>query len=233
MTPGPTFPIDELRAELTAAADPERARQAERYMQGHARFLGVATPDVHRIGRPHVRACRGLDGQALIGIVEELWAQPEREFQYVGIDLLRRFVDRLGPAELAGVERLVTTTSWWDTVDLLASRVVGPMVADHPELAATMDAWIDRDDIWIARTAILHQLARGERTDAVRLFAYVDRRCADTEFFVRKACGWALREYSKSDPDAVRAYVESRGDRLSGLTRREAMKHLDRRGTGE
>jgi 3-methyladenine DNA glycosylase AlkD len=132
----------------------------------------------------------------------------------------------LTPAELPRLERLVRSKAWWDTVDALAAHVVGALVARHPELAATMDRWIEDDDIWIARTAILHQLAWKDRTDADRLFAYVDRRCGDRAFFIRKACGWALRQHAAVDPDAVREYVASRGDRLSGLTRREATKHL-------
>ncbi len=124
------------------------------------------------------------------------------------------------------VERLIRTKSWWDTVDVLAGHVVGPLVARNPGLTATIDAWIDDADFWIVRTAILHQLGYGADTDADRLFGYVDRRCSDTEFFIRKACGWALRQYARTDPEAVRAFVLDRGDRLSGLTRREALKHL-------
>lgn len=221
----PESSLAELRARLAAVADPDRARRMERYMKGRATYLGIAMPEVHRIARPFVTARRCSDGPALIADADEWWRQPEREFHYVAIDLLRKWVDRLGPDELPGVERFIRTRSWWDTVDMLAIRVVGPMVTNHAALTATMDRWID-DDVWIARTAILHQLGYGDLTDADRLFGYVDRRCGDTEFFIRKACGWALREYAKTDPDAVRDFVASRGDRLSGLTRREATKHL-------
>jgi 3-methyladenine DNA glycosylase AlkD len=110
-------------------------------------------------------------------------------------------------------------------VDALAANVIGPMVAADPALIATMDRWID-DDLWIARAALLHQLTYRDRTDAERLFGYVDRRCGDTDFFIRKAAGWALREYAKTDPDAVRRFVARRGERLSGLTRREALKRI-------
>lgn len=220
-----------LRSQLTDASDPVRATRMERYMKGRATYLGTPMPAVHRIAKPFVAARHDLDGPALIADADDLWSQHEREFHYVAIDLLRRWVDHLAPEQLPGVERLIRTRSWWDTVDMLAIRVVGPMVANHPTLITTMDRWIGDDDVWVARTAILHQLAYRELTDADRLFGYLDRRCADTEFFIRKAAGWALREYAKTDPDAVRAYVESRGDRLSTLTRREAMKHLtDARG---
>ena len=102
------------------------------------------------------------------------------------------------------MEELITTKSWWDTVDALASRTVGALVLADPALRKTMDRWIRSDDIWIARTAILHQLFYKEATDTSRLFDYCLLRAGDNEFFIRKAIGWALREYSKTDEVAVR-----------------------------
>ena len=89
-----------------------------------------------------------------------------------------------------------------------------------------MDEWIDDEDMWVARVAILHQLRFGERTDEGRLFDYSLRRAADSEFFIRKAIGWALRQYARTNPDAVRAFVDEHGARFAGLTLREATKHL-------
>jgi 3-methyladenine DNA glycosylase AlkD len=146
--------------------------------------------------------------------------------QYVAADALRRHQQKLTPGDLAAVAELITTKPWWDTVDALATHVVGPLVLRHRELAEVMDRWITSEDIWLARTAILHQLLYKEQTDVTRLFAYADERAADTEFFIRKALGWALRQYARVDPAAVRAYVASREDSLSGLTRREALKRL-------
>ena len=124
------------------------------------------------------------------------------------------------------MKALITTNSWWDTVDALAVHVVGTMVHRHRELAAVMDRWIDADDFWLARTAILHQLRWKSDTDTSRLFTYALRRAADNEFFIRKAIGWALRVYATTDPDAVRTFVDRHEDTLSALTQREARKHL-------
>ena len=124
---------------------------------------------------------------------------------------------------------LVTTKSWWDTVDSLASHTVGRLVRTHPELVAVMDEWIGSDDIWLARTALLHQLTWKNDTDAERLFAYCLRRASEKEFFIRKAIGWALREYSKTDEAAVRAFVAEHRATLSGLSRTEALRWLERR----
>ncbi|NNE10732.1 MAG: DNA alkylation repair protein, partial [Ilumatobacter sp.] len=196
--------VDELRAALDAVADPDRAPAMAAYMRHRFRFLGVAAPARKRAQRSFIAFGRDARPAELLDAAHVCWAQPEREFQYVGADLLRRWVDQLGAADLDRLETLIRTRPWWDTVDALAAHVVGAMVRADPELVAAMDRWIDDDDIWIARTAILHQLTFRERTDAARLFDYVDRRCADQEFFLRKASGWALREYAKVDADAVR-----------------------------
>ncbi len=218
--------IPALRVELGRVADADKAPQMARYMKDHFAFLGVTTPDRRRAMRPFIDESRHSDPNELLEAADALWDEPEREFQYVATDLLRRRVGALRQSDLGRVERFIRTKSWWDTVDALAAHVVGSMVGRYPELVAAMDRWIDDEDIWIARTAILHQLTYEHRVDAGRLFGYVDRRSADTEFFIRKACGWALRQHARVDPDAVRDFVTSRGDRLSGLTRREATKHL-------
>ncbi len=136
---------------------------------------------------------------------------------------------RLSAEHVGAVEQLIRTNSWWDTVDGLAPNVIGPIVMADSEVAKTMDEWIRDDDFWIVRSAILHQLRYRDHTDADRLFGYVESRAGDTEFFIRKASGWALREYARTNPTAVYAFVDRMGDRLSGLTRREALKHSNQR----
>ena len=121
---------------------------------------------------------------------------------------------------------LVTTVPWWDTIDLLAAHVVGALVAADPALAAEMDRWSADDDLWLVRTALLHQLRYKERTDTDRLFHYCLRQSGHPDFFVRKAIGWALREYAKTDPGAVRDFLAREGDRFAPLSVREALKNI-------
>jgi 3-methyladenine DNA glycosylase AlkD len=162
-------------------------------------------------------------------VAKACWARPEREYQYFACGYLRRHIGRAGPGFIDVAGQLITTKSWWDTVDALATRTVAPLVRAHPELVATMDRWITSENIWLARTALLHQLfAKGE-TDVDRLYRYCRSRAGDREFFIRKAIGWALREHSKTDGPAVRAFVAEMGDDLSGLSRTEALKWMDRR----
>ncbi len=212
-----------LRPELEAARDPVRAAAETAYMRGQFSFFGITMPKLAAIYRSATAGLPPPDGDAdLADLALACWKEPEREYQYVAVTHLQRHVRRAGPALAPTLERLVTTRSWWDTVDGLATHVMGSLVAASPELRAVTDRWIGSPDLWLARAAILHQERYGERTDAALLFDYCLRRGADREFFVRKAIGWALRSYAKSEPAAVRAFLDAHGERLSGLSRREA-----------
>ncbi|MEZ5380482.1 MAG: DNA alkylation repair protein [Microthrixaceae bacterium] len=220
--------IDTLRAELTQVADAQRAPQMAAYMRDQFPFLGVQAKQRRAAARPVMAAAKAATSARLFAFAAECWAQPEREFHYVACDVLGANTGRLEMHHIARLQRLITTKSWWDTVDPLAAHTAGGIVAAHPGLVVVMDTWIDSDNFWLARTAILHQLRYGEDTDAKRLFAYAEARAGDTEFFIRKAIGWALRQYARVDPAAVRTFVAQHEDRLSGLTTREALKHLGR-----
>ncbi|MFI5492172.1 DNA alkylation repair protein [Actinoplanes sp. NPDC051859] len=218
--------LDRLVRSYRGARDPERAGQAAAYMRDQFAFLGIASPARRALDRS-VRA--GLPRPTeddLRAVAVTCWALDEREFQYFACDWLRAQVKVPGPEFLATVRTLITTKSWWDTVDALATRVVGGLVARHPQLRGEMDAWIVDDDMWVVRTAILHQLHYGTATDTARLFGYCSRQASHPDFFIRKAIGWALRQYARTDPDAIRAYLATHGSELSPLSVREAAKHL-------
>ncbi|MGI9646716.1 MAG: DNA alkylation repair protein [Ilumatobacteraceae bacterium] len=219
-----TLDVRELRSALTEVAVPADAGQMAAYMRHRSTYLGVKTPARRAASKGVFVDARSASATDLIDFADACWAEPEREFQYVGSDVLARNCERLLPGQIDDLRRLIATKAWWDTVDALASPTVGEMIRLHPQLLATMDAWVDDQDFWLGRTAILHQLRFEEATDADRLFAYCARRAGDTEFFVRKAIGWALRQYARTDPDAVRRFVAE--TELSGLSRREALKHL-------
>lgn len=218
--------VNDLRAVLTEAADPSEIDAMAAYMKNQFTFLGLRSPGLRQVSKPFLKAAADADGDELISFVHDCWSQPEREFRYVGTILTRKHVAKLDPSHLPDVEHFIVTDSWWDTVDSLAAWTVGPMVAAHPELTAVMDQWIDDDDMWLIRTAIIHQLSYKDATDADRLFAYCRLQARHEDFFVRKAIGWALRQHARVDPDAVQRFVaENEGD-LSGLSKREALKHL-------
>lgn len=196
------------------------------YMKYRFLFLGVKTPDRRAAVKASVTTGRTPSRGGLIDAVEHLWAMPEREFHQCGVDLVRRWQRVLLGEDLEWLGRLVTTNSWWDTVDALATHPVGHLVRNDRSLRPTIDDWAHDENLWLNRTAILHQLLFKEATDAEQLFAYCDLHAASTEFFHRKAIGWALRQYARTDPGAVIDYVDARRDVLSGLSIREALKHL-------
>ncbi len=215
---------------LRPLADPARAVSMAAYMKDRFAFLGVAAPDRRRAQRA---AWAGLPTQTegdLSDAVGRLWRLPEREFQYAACDLLTRNngICGTGFLQTTGAE-LITVKSWWDSVDSLRGAVVGPLVLRHRELRPVMRTWISTDDIWLARSAIIHQLGYRGETDPELLFGLCATRATDPEFFIAKAIGWALRDYSYTDAAAVVAFIDNHPE-LRPLSRREGLKAIKRRG---
>lgn len=209
--------IDDLAAAYREHADPRQAAAMRAYMRDQFAFLGIPSPLRRQLSKPF------LDSDPM-PVALACWELPEREFQYFACDLLARHAKKLTPADLPALRTLITTKPWWDTVDALAANVVGPVVSGDQ---TPMDAWAADDNLWVVRTAILHQLRYRAATDVERLFAYTRENRHHKDFFVRKGIGWALREYAKTDPAAVRNFVAEHPD-LSGLSKREALKNIGR-----
>jgi 3-methyladenine DNA glycosylase AlkD len=217
-----------LRAALVPLVDPAYAAGAAAYLRDQFPFLGVRTPDRRRAMRVALRDLAPSSEAELTAVARVLWAAPERELQQSACDLVRTHIRVAGPGFIEVVGELVTTKSWWDTVDVLAAHAAGPLARRFPaEVVPVLDRWIDADDHWLARTAILHQLTWKGDTDADHLFAYCRRRASDREFFIRKAIGWALRQHAAVDPEAVAAFLDATPE-LSGLSVREARRGVER-----
>ena len=222
--------ISQLVTAYSAAADPERAAGMRKYMRNQFEFLGLATPARRALSRQVLAGVPVPAEDELGEVARRCWELPEREYQYFASDLLADHARRLTPAFLPTVRRLVTTKSWWDTVDVLAAAVVGRIVAGYPAAVATMDEWLTDPDLWLNRTAILHQLTWKQDTDAERLFRYCLAQAGHRDFFIRKAIGWALRQYAWTDPAAVHRFVTAHAAELSPLSIREATKNFSRLG---
>ncbi|MEV7523790.1 DNA alkylation repair protein [Streptomyces sp. NPDC091371] len=218
--------LERLTGTYAQAADPVRAKAMAAYMKDVAPFLGIPTPQRRELSKAVTKDTPRPSESDCAALALGCWRLPEREYQYFAVDYLRRHVSRCSSGFLPVVRHLIVTVPWWDTVDLLAAHTVGPLVAADPAPAAVMDEWIGDEDLWLARTALLHQLRYKDATDADRLFAYCRRQAGHPDFFLRKAIGWALREYAKTDPGAVRAFVEAERGSLSPLSVREALKNL-------
>jgi len=154
-----------------------------------------------------------------------LWDLPHREYQKAALDILENVKKTLLPTDMEWLEKLIVTKSWWDTVDALAPNIMGYLFQTFPELIQQYpENWIESDNIWLQRSAILFQLKYKLETDDELLFRYILRRADSNEFFVQKAIGWVLREYAKTEPEKIRTFVEQH--ELKALSRREALKHL-------
>lgn len=200
---------------LGDGADSARAETMTAYLRGHFDFLGVAAPDRRNASAVVLRQLRGRPDWEFVA---HCWAAEQREFQYVACDHLRSVP--LGAADLPRLKELVGTRSWWDTVDALAKpigRAASPGV---------MREWAQDGNLWVRRAAILHQLGRKSATDTELLTEIILVNLGSGEFFIDKAIGWALRDYSKVDPEWVRNFLAEHAATLSPLSRREAAKYL-------
>lgn len=214
-------------AELGKRADPVAARQMAAYMKTDMPFYGVKKPQRKPILRRLVTEFPPADASDYGHKVARLWEQPHREEKYLAIGYARLCTEHVTPAQLDLYRRMIVEGAWWDFVDEIAAHLIGSLLREHPrEIRPILEEWIDEDNVWLRRTALLSQLRLKGDTDAAMLFDFCRRRADDKDFFIRKAIGWALRDYAKTDPDAVRGFVEEEAGRLSGLSRREATKHL-------
>lgn len=150
--------LERLTVAYAGAADPVRAAGMRSYMKDVSPFLGIPTPERRALSRTVLAGTPRPGEDDLTAVALRCWALPEREYQYFAVDYLRRYTARCSSAFLPVARELIVTRPWWDTVDLLAAHVVGGLVAADPRLTAVMDDWIADDDLWLARTALLHQL---------------------------------------------------------------------------
>lgn len=215
--------VDDIRAALRAAAEPERAAAQQAYMKSSMPFLGIRLPEVRRLARALGAAER--DAGALGAASRELWDEAtHREERYAAMALLALPPLQGSLRAMPTIEHMVRTGRWWDITDELSGRV-RELLTEHPdEVAPVVRAWARDDDLWMRRIAILSQLARRTGFDEQLLTDAVCANLADPEFFIRKAIGWALRDRARVDPAWVRRFVDEQG--VAGLSRREALKHL-------
>lgn len=194
-------------------------------MRDQFAFFGIKTPDRQALMRQTLATVGRFNTEAELSAYCELaWAAPQREHQYSAIGILQRHLKRLSAECPAQLQTLIQRKSWWDSIDPMATRVVGSVFSTHPEAAKSWLRQWRSEDIWLRRVAILFQLKYKADTDWPLLQAICAENAASEEFFIQKAIGWALREYSKTDAKAVQAFVKSTP--LAPLSKREALKWL-------
>ena len=205
--------------------DQEKAIPMQNYMKNHFPFLGIKTPERRSLVKQFFVESGILKSDFQTDFILTLWKKDEREYQYAALDYLEKSMKRLEKQHLPFLEQLITSKSWWDTVDIIAPKPVGAIASKHPEVIADrIENWASGDHIWLRRSAILFQLKYKAHTDEELLYRYIVQNKESKEFFIQKAIGWALREYSKTNPASVRAFIESTA--LPSLSVREGSKYI-------
>lgn len=213
---------------LTEAADPAKAGPMAAYMKTCTPFYGVQAGGRKPIARAAVREFPPRTRDDYRSAVLALWRQSHREERYLAIEYARAFPRFVTLSSVPLYRRMIVEGAWWDLVDEIAVHLVGRVLLNQrTRMTPKIRAWIGDPDLWLRRTAIISQLGHKTATDTDLLFTACEQRMHEREFFTRKAIGWALREFAKTDPAAVRAFVIEHRDDLSGLSYREATKHLD------
>ena len=221
------YDLKPLIASFEAYADPERAIKMQAYMKDQFKYIGLQTPVRKELTKAFYAEYGYPDPSHVENIVEECWQMPHREYKYFAMELMVKMKEKLGHDAIHLYESLITDQSWWDTIDWIAPTLVGYHFTQYPEERNEyISKWIRSGNIWLQRSCILFQLKYKAKTDTRLLKSIILKLKDSREFFIRKAIGWILREYSKTDPGFVVRFVQNH--ELSGLSQREALKWLER-----
>ncbi|WHZ06203.1 DNA alkylation repair protein [Neobacillus sp. YX16] len=202
----------------------DNAGPMKKYMKDHFPFLGIKSPLRKELEKQFFKETGILKEEFNKDIVEGLWDKDQREYQYTAITYIGKFIKKMPKDTILLLERLITTKSWWDSVDSIAP-LVGELARKYPELVEeNINHWSIHDNFWLRRASILFQLKYKNETNEALLYKYMVKNADSKEFFIQKAIGWALREYSKTNPESVKAFIE--GNELAPLSIREGSKYL-------
>jgi 3-methyladenine DNA glycosylase AlkD len=231
---GPETLLRRVRAALRAVADPGRAPAMQAYMKSAMPYHGVPAPTLRRVFRDVSADVQFSSAEAWMELARHIWREARfREERYFAIALCkgRHVAEFQKPAALPLYQEFIVTGAWWDFVDDVATHCIGDLLRRHPkEITRAMRAWSRSDNMWMRRASIICQVGFKKHTDLDLLYACIEPSLDSPEFFLRKAIGWALRQYAWTDPEEVRRYVRENEQRLSPLSRREALKNVGKSG---
>ena len=206
-------------------SDSNQAAKMSAYMRNKFAFLGIPTPKRKTLCKEFFKIKR-KENSVDWEFINNCWKESAREFQYVAVDYLNLVQNHLTPADIPKMKSLAIEKSWWDTIDGL-DKLVGRIALDYPEVNATLLEWSRDENMWLRRIAIDHQLGRKEKTNTELLEKILVNNLGETEFFINKAIGWSLRDYSKINPEWVRGFILQYQDRLAPMSMKEASKYLE------
>lgn len=214
--------VDELKSDFTLSAEPAQAPAMEAYMKSQFRFLGLKTPQRKAIFK---KFKLGLSGMRIEALARALYEQPFREMHYAALDLLEWDLKHAPEERVVLYHELLQQHAWWDSIDWIASKLIGRHFKRYPHLRDEwIQHWLDSGALWQQRSCLIFQLAYKSQTDTDLLRALIAALKPNRDFFIQKAIGWALRQYARTDAQWVRKVVAE--EQLTGLSRREALKHV-------
>lgn len=226
--PDSRYYLQKLTKTFEAHRNAEKARSMEAYMRNQFVMLGIKTPERNEIFRGFIKEHGWPDLNTVDELVLELWALPEREYQYLALHILEKNIKHTKESDVNLYQALITEKSWWDTVDGLAATLCGYYFRYFPgNLEACSERWMNSGNIWLQRTLLLFQLKYKTETNTMLLEKYISQLYTSKEFFIQKGIGWILREYSKTNPQYVIEYVNRQA--LPALSKREALKVIQKK----
>lgn len=215
--------VSQLEEDFKKQGDRNIAEKQESYLKNQFELYGIPTPLRKETQKPFLLKNNLPLKSELTKITEELWAKPQREFQYFAIDLNRKYLKKIEFQDIELFELMITNKSWWDTVDLIATNLVGTYFKLFPEqIFPVTEKWMDSGNMWLQRTCLIFQLKYKEEIDNKLLSDYILLLKDTNEFFINKAIGWILREYTRTNPQWVIDFVKTY--ELSNLSKREALR---------
>jgi 3-methyladenine DNA glycosylase AlkD len=221
--------IPVLRSLLEANANPTDAAFMKKYMRNQFDFFGIKAPRRKELFRIFIKE-NGWPAMAEMDMIcRDLYSLQEREFHYFVMEMAERNIKKFNKDSVKLFEYMIVTHSWWDTVDYIAANILGRFFRIYPEIILNVTSqWMDSGNIWLQRSCILFQLKYKNSTDTALLYSFIGKLKSSDEFFIQKAIGWILREYSKVNPDEV--YRFTSGIILKPLSRREALRIMKKKG---
>ncbi|QCX38196.1 DNA alkylation repair protein [Aureibaculum algae] len=218
--------IDILAIEFQQQANPTIAVAQKAYMRGQFEYFGLKTDTRRAIQKPFLIKAYLPEKKELTTLVKILWLKPQRDFHYFAQELVFKYVKQFEKEDIALLEYMVRHNSWWDTVDYIAVKLMGSYFKKFPEQRVTYcSKWLQSDNIWLQRSALLFQLKYKTEMDTQLLSSTITSLLGFKEFFINKAIGWVLREYSRTNPDWVITFVDK--TKLSNLSKKEALRLLN------
>ncbi|GGF27824.1 DNA alkylation repair protein [Echinicola rosea] len=203
------------------------AKGQKAYMKDHFEFIGLKTPLRRKLQKPFLEKAALPEKQELPEMVEILWNMPEREFQLFAQELVQKFFRKPEKTDIDLLEYMIVNKSWWDTVDFIAVKLLGNYFWVYPaQIKPYVDKWLASDNMWLQRSALLFQHNYKDKLDTTLLQEVIHKLLGSKEFFINKAIGWILRQYSKTNPDWVKQFVDH--TELAKLSRKEALKNVDK-----